>query len=41
MRAQVDGVVCRWVCNCGHRNPLWRAQCRACGADREFKAGTS
>jgi len=38
MRARIDAV-CRWVCNCGHRNPIWRAQCRACGADREFKAG--
>jgi hypothetical protein len=38
MRAPL-GTVCRWVCNCGHRNPIWRAQCRSCGADREFKVG--
>lgn len=41
MRARIDAV-CRWVCtNCGHRNGILRAQCRVCGADREFKAGTS
>ncbi|SMF86033.1 hypothetical protein SAMN02745830_07114 [Streptomyces sp. Amel2xC10] len=40
MRAQPHGAICRWACtNCGHRNPLWRAQCRVCKADREFKAG--
>lgn len=38
MRANTDAV-CRWLCsNCSHRNPIWRAQCRACGADRQFKA---
>ncbi|MEU7403860.1 hypothetical protein [Streptomyces sp. NPDC044948] len=40
MRARIDAV-CRWLCGCGHRNPIYRAQCRFCGADREFKAGAS
>ncbi|MDX2652185.1 hypothetical protein PV413_03575 [Streptomyces scabiei] len=40
MRAPIDAV-CRWLCHCGHRNPIWRAQCRRCGADREFKAGAA
>ncbi|MEV6791324.1 hypothetical protein AB0M87_04830 [Streptomyces sp. NPDC051320] len=40
MRALID-TVCRWVCDCGHRNPLWRAQCRACGSDRQFGASAS
>lgn len=38
MRARIDAV-CRWVCNCGHRNPIWRALCRVCKAPREFTAG--